>query len=643
MYLKRNLVAVLVLILFTPFIILAQSSSLQKLDSVQVLIDKARKVKDFKTLQNELSEIASIYEYDGNWEKYDEVIDEMISLAKKLDDNDYMAECYNKMGISNCYRGANEKAIIYFEKALAINLEENDSGSISNSYENIGLVYKDMGLFDKALQNQLKSIEIREKIKHSRLVNNYANISTIYKMMEEYDMEAKYTHMAVNELEKSTKVSPSNSAIIYNQLGHYYDRKGDQDSGIFCYEKVIEFSKLANWKRGIATGKGNIAIIYSDRGELDLSISLHREVLQLSIEIDDCMGIVEELSYLAKLYEMENQLDSALYFSKKSLEKSYACDLGKDKMNILEQHSLILEKLGDNAGALEYYKKFHALSDSLFNTEKREIVADLETKYQTEKKEQKISQLSAENELERERIKLAFVTIVAIVLAALFIIFWLNTRRRKAKEEQEVIKQQLFRSQMNPHFIFNALASIQNYLYKNQPKIAANYLGNFSSLTRSVLINSTKETISLEEEIETLKNYIELEKMRTKNAFSYELKFQKELETEFINIPPMLIQPFIENAIKHGLNGMEHSGKLSVSFEDKEQYLKVLVEDDGIGINEAQKSKEKGHESKALSIFKQRMQIISKNNKKLPQPVIMDLSAEGKHGTAVELYLPILN
>jgi LytS/YehU family sensor histidine kinase len=113
---------------------------------------------------------------------------------------------------------------------------------------------------------------------------------------------------------------------------------------------------------------------------------------------------------------------------------------------------------------------------------------------------------------------------------------------------------------MNPHFLFNALGSIQNFMLKNETKRAAGYLNNFASLTRNILEHSAQEFVSVSEEIETLSSYIELEKMRLENKFEFEITYDKNLETDFINIPPMLIQPFVENAIKHGLNNIDYKG-----------------------------------------------------------------------------------
>ena len=150
-------------------------------------------------------------------------------------------------------------------------------------------------------------------------------------------------------------------------------------------------------------------------------------------------------------------------------------------------------------------------------------------------------------------------------------------------------------------------------------------------------------SISLSEEIEILENYMELEKMRLKNTFEYEINYPDDLETEFIDIPPMMIQPFVENAIKHGFEEGKAGGRLVLTFTEKNDLLEVLITDNGVGIDATMKPGQPGHKSMALSIFSRRMQIYRKHSRKVPSPTIKDRSASGEQGTRVELGLPILN
>ena len=258
------------------------------------------------------------------------------------------------------------------------------------------------------------------------------------------------------------------------------------------------------------------------------------------------------------------------------------------------------------------------------------------------KKEQQIELLSAENKIKNQRIRLSIAIISALIILVAAAIFIMIMRKRNDKMAQDDLKQKLFRSQMNPHFLFNALGSIQNYMYKNETKKAAQFLGNFASLSRSILKYSSEESIDLEKEIETLKNYIELERMRMKDTFDYEIVLSNDLETEFIHVPPMMIQPFVENAIKHGFRDTQKDGKLRIEFEDKTEYIKVLIIDNGIGLNISNQSKNKDHESMSTSIFNQRMKYIRKKYPKIPELEIKDITDNKSTGTKITIFLPVM-
>jgi len=638
----KHLSVVITFILCCHFNKSLSQDAAYKSDSINALIKLETENENSEEIKSLFVELANVYEYEGDWNKYDETVQRMLSFANEKDDLEYKAEYFNKLGISNCLRGKNELALEYFSKALQINEELQDSISISNSFENLGLVYKDLSDYDKALSYQMKSVKIREKINHPRLVNNYSALAAVYQKLQDTINHFQYLNKAKMVISKNDKPDNFQMAIIHNEIAEYYNTLNDMDSALVNYKLVAYYSEKGNWKRGMAVGYGNMAEVYNVYGEVEKAIELHRKVLGISIEIDDCMGIAEEYIYLSNLYNDMGKVDSALILAKKSLQKADECGLGHEKLSAYEFISKIYESINKPALALEYYKKYHALNDSIFNLEKQNTVTEIETKYETEKKEQQIDLLSAENKIKNQRIRLGIAVISVLLLLVIMIFFLMRMRKKNAQMAQDDLRQKLFRSQMNPHFIFNALGSIQNYMYKNETQKAAQFLGNFASLSRSILKYSSEESISLEKEIETLTNYLELEKMRMKDAFSYEFIYDHDLETEFINIPPMLIQPFIENAIKHGLKEVENDGKISIEITDMEDILEVIILDNGVGFEKSQQNKDENHESMATKIFQERMKHLKKKNKHIPDILIEDISEDENTGTKIHLFLPII-
>jgi ligand-binding sensor domain-containing protein len=242
-----------------------------------------------------------------------------------------------------------------------------------------------------------------------------------------------------------------------------------------------------------------------------------------------------------------------------------------------------------------------------------------------------------------------FVTIAVILLFVFIYIAGRYWRKRIEKKERDkaAINQQLaefkmtaLRSQMNPHFIYNAIGSIQHYILKNEIDQSFNYLSKFSSLIRKVLNNSSREFITLEDEITTLQLYIDLEQIRFKHPFNFCLNVDEELDME-TDIPTMLIQPYIENSIWHGLMPKELEGKLELIFKKVDSTIHVIIRDNGVGRDKGDLTK-KYHVSKGMSLTQQRIQNLENISKKKFVTDIIDLKDENGNpiGTEVNLIIP---
>ncbi len=208
------------------------------------------------------------------------------------------------------------------------------------------------------------------------------------------------------------------------------------------------------------------------------------------------------------------------------------------------------------------------------------------------------------------------------VFFLLFLVFLLmEYRENKLKEKHfiELLEQKLLRTQMNPHFIFNALGAIQSYIFTHNPIEAGTYLARFADLMRSILYSSKEEFISLEKEIESLKNYLIIQQLRFENKFDFSFEIDPVINTEFIGVPPLLIQPFLENSIEHGFKELERKGMIRIKIKQEKDKLKIVVEDNGKGIEKIKDKSQKikvsegsKHKSMALQIIKKRLKILNK-------------------------------
>lgn len=242
-----------------------------------------------------------------------------------------------------------------------------------------------------------------------------------------------------------------------------------------------------------------------------------------------------------------------------------------------------------------------------------------------------------------------FISLLAIIALSIIGIIWWNRYRSMRLSLMNVeLNQKLLRLQMNPHFIFNSLFAIQNYIYSNQTHQAGNYLSDFAKLIRLILDNSRHEYIGIDKELECIELYLKLQKLRFDDKFSYMILTSQELQNGDISIPPMLAQPFLENAIEHGLKNLDKHGEIKVEYEVGGDMLNFTVTDNGIGLTAAEQLKEKrkpGHESLAISICKNRLNILHKKGGNKIDFSISEI--QGKNGeiegTKVSFNIPFRN
>ena len=214
----------------------------------------------------------------------------------------------------------------------------------------------------------------------------------------------------------------------------------------------------------------------------------------------------------------------------------------------------------------------------------------------------------------------------------------------ESDKKQVELEMQALRAQMNPHFIFNCLSSINRFILKNETKIASSYLTRFSRLMRLVLMNSQKSLIALEDELQMLGLYLEMERLRFKNSFDYGITFLNVIDSDNIFIPPLLLQPFCENAIWHGLMHKEGQGRLDIELSMQDNILNCTIADNGVGREKAEKMNSKTAEkekSMGLKITTERLALLNKEKGLHTFYEIDDLKDESGNATGTRVILKI--
>jgi len=304
--------------------------------------------------------------------------------------------------------------------------------------------------------------------------------------------------------------------------------------------------------------------------------------------------------------------------------------------------------------AYYYYKQYTSVKDEILNDQVKGKLAAYSF-------EQKIEMLNKEKEIQQTQLqkeslwrKFLFTGIVALVFIAVIIVRVimlkrkneahkrelaenelqlqkLESERTKAELQQQAseLEMQALRAQMNPHFIFNSLNSINRFILQNNKAEASEYLTKFSKLVRMILQNSQASLISLESELESLSLYLEMEALRFNNYFTYKISVQKDIDAEVLKVPPLIIQPYVENAILHGLMHKEETGELNIDISSHEDHLYFRITDNGIGRKKAAALASKSatkHKSMGLRITAQRIAMMQSMNAREVPVSIVDLT-----------------
>ncbi len=336
--------------------------------------------------------------------------------------------------------------------------------------------------------------------------------------------------------------------------------------------------------------------------------------------------------YDIKLKNWDSALDT--------LNTAYTFAINAEEISLQRSISnslyIVNKQLNNTATALENLETFRLLSDSLIDIEKAKQSAQLEVFNKTNELEKDKNELSSKlkiQALEDQNEKVLFFSIFGgLVLLIVFVVLYSSIKSQKQKTENLISKQKLLRSQMNPHFIFNTLSAVQASILEGEKLKASSLVAKFGKLIRDVLEGSVENYISLEQELRLINNYLGVQQIRLNNRFEFEVGTDITTDIDNIEVSPMLLQPFIENAVEHGIKSMEN-GYIEVFIQEKDNQLFFEINDNGKGFSE---TKNTDHKSLAVSITNQRLQKL--NNDKSYQ---VSISNSENGGTCISFSIPL--
>ena len=368
----------------------------------------------------------------------------------------------------------------------------------------------------------------------------------------------------------------------------------------------------------------------------------------------------QKLNYkIGNAYVLKEAYPEAIEYLEKSIEEADEKEDLEVQKHATRKLSEVYSTVGDYIKALKTYREFVDIVDTLYIKKEQEIyqikrltkkIADNQSRIAILEKDKelsvsKINVAIKDKELTVEKSKKQQIAIYSLI-GGLILMSLLTFYKHRANQKQQLANNLLalksMRSQMNPHFIFNALNSVNSFIAVNDERNANRYLSEFSALMRSVLENSDEDFILFTKEIELLELYVKLEHNRFQDKFDYEIYIDKTIEIDEYRIPPMLLQPYIENAIWHGLRYRKEKGNLTISIRQKEKdAISICIQDDGIGRKKSLEMKTKNQlkqKSKGMSTIKNRIAILNDMYQDKISVQISDLNEDGS-GTKVELTL----
>jgi tetratricopeptide (TPR) repeat protein len=535
----------------------------------------------------------------------------------QLGDKEAFALSAYHMGSVFLVQGSMDEATACFKQCLQIS---SDKETISNCLNNLGVIYDKRGDSYTALDCYHKSLKIRTALEdQAGIASSLSNIGIIYFNQDELEKASDYFQKS---LQLQQKLHDNRSiAICFHNLSGIYLKQENIPKAVEYGLTSLAIRRGIGDKKGMVTSYNNLAVLCGRQNNLDGAMAFARDALVLEQELSDKTDMPVTLYIIGNVYKKQGKLQKASGYIQQSLALSRELGLPARIRDAAELLKDIYTQQHKDKEALGMYDLFIRMRDSVQNEETKKAAIEKQYQYEFERKESTLKKEQEQKDFLREetiRKKNYLVYGVSIIALLSIVIAFLIVRQERLHTRQQTLEleQKLLRTQMNPHFIFNVFNSIQSYIYKKDSINAGVYMSRFAELTRMILENSRHNYISLEQEIKGLEHYLQLQQLRFEDRFEYSIETGPQIDTASIAIPPMLAQPFIENALEHGIRDYQGTkGRIAVRFYLEENNLVMEIEDNGIGIEKSKAQKQQAdsqHKSLATTITAERILVLNR-------------------------------
>lgn len=618
--------------------------------------------------QTVLNMIRLARHYDGVLER-DSVLRygyKVIKLSQQLDYQHGLASGHRDLGISFWQAGQLDSALHHCRRSMQAFLTDHDSLRFNNQTYLLGMIQSDYGKFDEALISHYEVLKYFDKTDNPNATAVLNSIGVVHNLLGNHQDAEEAFRRSIEIAEKADRKDALANAM--SNLGDLYSDLDRLDEALTLFEQVLAYDESVNDQWGIGFQMSNIGYIYVKKENYQTALSYLLKGLAIRRQLGQNIHLCSNLILVGTAYRQMGKPSTALryYTEAKAIAESidardylYTCHVDMSKC---------YAALKQFEQAYAFSQTSATLRDSIYAQEKLDKIQELTKRYENEKKEAQIALLSAENQLKDASLSSEANTRKGLVLGLILLLIigllvWVGEKRKirnqqlltekstkireaEFRESLTDLELKALRAQMNPHFIFNSMNSINRLILEEKNDQASHTLGKFAKLIRMILEYSEKKSISLAEELSMLDTYIQLESGRFKDRIAYEIQVDELLNPEEIEVPSMILQPFVENAIWHGLMHKEEgNGKLLIQIEARDTLLHCRIEDNGIGREKALELKNKtksSHTSMAMAVTKERLSLLNKSG--LAELIrIIDLKDVSNRalGTRVELNIPL--
>ena len=574
----------------------------------------------------------------------DKITQEKISkisqeLEKSFNTNDELSIAINYEALAKIFSEKEQysKAEEYLKKALTIYTKLSLKNDKVRAGRNLAKAQEQQGKNNEAIGNyELAKNESSEQIDYS------SNSNDANRLLNNSNPQIQNNYSNSNIKIFQEKGKNEEIADAYMQQGKTNAQQNNNYAAIENYNNALNYT-VDNSNAQIKI-KNEMAAIYVNTDQTEKAKEINNQIISDAQQSNDITTEIKQKQSLANIFLKEKNNQEAIRLLQESYDKAIASGNTIEAKKSIELLSRCYQDNGDYKKSLQLYSQFLKRLEQLVKSDS----SLMDTKL-LESTIGKIKQLEKEKKLQEELIErkntFNYMLVSAIILIIIFLLILIKAFY-SVKDKNKKIALQSLRREMNPHFIFNSLNSVNQFIAENKELEANKFLSSYSNLMRNIMENSNKDFISLSNEIELIKKYLDLEHLRFKEKFDYKLIIDEKLDTETIYIPNMIIQPQLENAIWHGLRYKNEKGLLEVKFLLEKKMVRIEIQDNGIGLSKSKELKtlnQKSHVSRGLNNTIERIKLLNELYRKKIQLSIREKTEVGTQGTVVEITFPIIN